>query len=140
MNISDKIPAGKQLILFDGVCNFCDRTVQRILKADTRNLFVFASLQSDTGQEIMRYAGIPSTTDSVILYQPGTAYYTESDAVLEIARQLGGLYPLLLAAKIIPKRVRDAAYRYVARNRYKWYGKKEACSIPTPETRAKFLS
>lgn len=140
MKVLDKIPAGKQLVLFDGVCNFCDQTVQRIMKADHHNLFVFASLQSETGQEVVRYIGISSTTDSVILYQPGKAYYTESDAVLEIARQLSGFYPMLLAGKIIPKGWRDAAYRYFARNRYKWYGKKDECAVPTPETRSKFLS
>ncbi len=140
MNVLDKIPAGKQLVLFDGVCNFCDQTVQRIMKADHQNLFVFASLQSETGQEVVRYIGISSTTDSVILYQPGKAYYTESDAVLEIARQLSGFYPMLLAGKIIPKGWRDTAYRYFARNRYKWYGKKDECTVPTPETRSKFLS
>lgn len=140
MSVIEKIPTNKQLILFDGVCNFCDDTVQKIIKADTKNRFVFASLQSTLGQEILQYLGINKTTDSIVLYQPGYAYYTESDAVLHIAKQLNGLYPLLQIGKIIPKKLRDIAYNNFAKNRYKWFGKKDECPIPSPEIREKFLS
>ncbi|UUV20852.1 thiol-disulfide oxidoreductase DCC family protein [Paenimyroides aestuarii] len=140
MRVIDKIPEGKQLILFDGVCNFCDETVQKIIKADSKNVFVFASLQSDFGKEVVQYIGIKPETDSIVLYQPGIAYYTESSAAIEIAKQLSGWYPLLQIGKIVPAFLRNKIYQYIAKNRYKWYGKKEACSIPPPETRAKFLS
>ena len=83
MSIIDKIPPNKQLILFDGVCNFCDETIQKVIKADKNNVFVFASLQSDFGKEIIKYIGVNPSVDSIILYNPGVAYYTESDAALE---------------------------------------------------------
>jgi len=140
MSVIDKIPANKQLILFDGVCNFCDDTVQKIIKADTKNIFVFASLQSALGQEMLHYLGISKTTDSIVLYRPGFAYYTQSDAVLNIAKQLSGVYPFLQIGKIVPKSLRDSLYRGFAKNRYKWFGKKEECPIPSPEIRQKFLS
>ncbi|HLW40853.1 MAG TPA: DCC1-like thiol-disulfide oxidoreductase family protein [Flavobacterium sp.] len=140
MNSADKIPANKQLILFDGVCNFCDQTVQKIIKADAKNIFVFASLQSPFGQEILQYLGITKTTDSIVLYRPGFAYYTESDAVLNISKQLGGIYPLLQIGRIFPKKIRDVMYRSFAKNRYKWFGKKDECPLPSPEIRQKFLS
>ncbi|HLV51742.1 MAG TPA: DCC1-like thiol-disulfide oxidoreductase family protein [Flavobacterium sp.] len=140
MNITDKIPAHKQLILFDGVCNFCDDTVQKVIKADSGNIFVFASLQSSFGQEVLQYLGIPKTTDSIVLYRPGFAYYTESDAVLNIAKQLDGIYPLLQIGRVFPKKLRDIMYRGFAKNRYKWFGKKDECPLPSPEVRQKFLS
>lgn len=140
MNSADKIPANKQLILFDGVCNFCDQTVQKIIKADAKNIFVFASLQSPFGQEILQYLGITKTTDSIVLYRPGFAYYTESEAVLNISKQLGGIYPLLQIGRIFPKKLRDVMYRSFAKNRYKWFGKKDECPLPSPEIRQKFLS
>ncbi|HUH25146.1 MAG TPA: DCC1-like thiol-disulfide oxidoreductase family protein [Flavobacterium sp.] len=140
MSIIEKIPANKQLILFDGVCNFCDQTVQKIIKADVKNLFVFTSLQSQLGQEIIQYLGISKSTDSIVLYQPGYAYYTQSDAILQIAKQLNGWYPLLQIGKIVPKKLRDIAYQNFAKNRYKWFGKKEECPIPSIEIRTKFLS
>ncbi len=140
MSIIDKIPPNKQLILFDGVCNFCDETIQKVIKADKNNVFVFASLQSDFGKEIIKYIGVNPEIDSIILYQPGIAYFTESDAALEISRQLNGFYPLLQMGKIVPKSLRNSVYRYIAKNRYKWYGKKDECMIPSAEIRSKFLS
>lgn len=140
MNIIDKIPPNKQLILFDGVCNFCDETIQKVIKADKNNVFVFAALQSEIGKEIIKYIGINPATDSIILYQPSVAYFTESDAALEIAKQLNGWYPTLQLGKIVPKSLRNSVYRYIAKNRYKWYGKKPECMIPSAEVRSKFLS
>ncbi len=139
MNVTERIPVDKQLILFDGVCNFCDESVQKIIKADSKNIFVFASLQSDFGQEVLKYLGVPTTTDSIVLYHPGFAYYTESDAIINITKQLSGFYPLLQIGKILPKRIRDFFYRSFAKNRYKWYGKKAECGLPSVEDRKKFL-
>ena len=140
MHILDQIPVNKQLILYDGVCNFCDNTVQKIIKADSQNLFVFASIQSNIGQDVLKHIGINPNVDSIVLYQPNLAYFVESDAVIEIAKQLGGIYQFIQLGQIFPKSLRDALYRYFAKNRYKWYGKKEECSIPSSEIKSKFLS
>ena len=140
MHILDQIPVNKQLILFDGVCNFCDNTVQKIIKADSQNLFVFASIQSNIGQDVLKHIGINPNVDSIVLYQPNLAYFVESDAVIEIAKQLGGIYQFIQLGQIFPISLRDALYRYFAKNRYKWYGKKEECSIPSSEIKSKFLS
>jgi len=140
MSVLDKIPKHKQLILFDGVCNFCDDAIQKVIKADKNNNFVFASLQSNFGQEIVKHIGLQPTLDSIVLYNPGFAYYTESDAVIEISKQLSGIYPIIQLGKILPKGIRNSLYKYFAKNRYKWYGKKDDCALPSKEIRSKFLS
>lgn len=140
MSIIDKIPVNKQLILFDGVCNFCDDTVQKIIKADKDNIFVFSSIQSPFGQAVLRHIGIKSNVDSIVLYQPNVAYFIESDAVIEISKQLGGIYSLIQLGSIFPASLRNSIYRYFAKNRYKWYGKKNECAIPSSEIKTKFLS
>ena len=140
MTILERIPQGKQLILFDGVCNFCDDTMKKIIKADKKNAFVFASIQSEIGKEIISYIGINNTIDSIILYQPGYAYFLESDAVFEISKQLSGFYPLIQLGKIFPKPLRNKLYQIFAKNRYNWFGKKQECELPSPEIRSKFLS
>jgi predicted DCC family thiol-disulfide oxidoreductase YuxK len=136
-----ELPADKKIILFDGVCNLCDGVVTYVLRHDKRDVFRFAPLQSEAGQAILRKLGLSSTElDSIILYEPGKAYYYKSAAAIEIARSLGGFFTLSGILKIIPKGIRNAVYDYIARNRYRWYGKKDACMIPTPEIRFKFLS
>ena len=132
--------SGKKIILFDGVCNLCNGAVQFIIKRDGGDRFRFASLQSELGRELCRARHIDtSQVDSIILIDPGVAYYITSDAALEIARELRGYgwMPWLLGW--IPRGVRDAVYDLVARNRYRWFGKKDQCMIPTPELRKKFL-
>lgn len=130
----------KKIILFDGVCNLCNSAVQLIIKHDKKDVFRFVALQSDLGKEICNYIGVnQKITDSIILYDPGIAYYYKSEAALKIASELGGFYGFLAAFNILPKRVNDSIYDYIATNRYKWYGKKEQCMIPTPELKAKFL-
>lgn len=130
----------KKIILFDGVCNLCNGAVQFIIKHDKKDIFRFAALQSDLGKEICNYIGVDQTKiDSIIFYNPGVAYYYKSSAVLEIAEELGGFYSLLFIFKIFPEKLRNYLYDYIAKNRYKWYGKKESCIIPTPEIKAKFL-
>jgi len=134
------LPLNKKIILFDGVCNLCDSTVQFIIKHDKEDLFRFVALQSDLGQEIINHIGLDtSKTDSIILYEPGTAYYYKAEAALKIAKELGGVYSLLSIFTVLPNYLNNKVYDYVARNRYKWYGKKEECMIPTPEMKAKFL-
>lgn len=134
-------PDGKMLILFDGVCNLCNGAVQFAIRHDKRNRFLFAALQSEVGQHLIRERHIDTEkTDSIILIDPGIAYYTESEAALRIAHEFGGLWKLLDLFHWMPASLRDPIYRWVARNRYKWFGKKEECMVPTPELKAKFLS
>lgn len=136
----EKLPKDKKLILFDGVCNLCDTTVQFIIKHDKQDVFRFVALQSELGQEIVKYIGVDtSKTDSIILYEPGRAYYYKAEAAIRIAKELGGIYSLVGIFSVLPNWFSNKIYDYVARNRYKWYGKKEQCMIPTPEMKAKFL-
>ena len=134
------IPKGKHIILFDGVCNFCNDSVRFVMKRDHKDLYRFASLQSALGQKMTEERGIDtSQIDSTILIIPDVAYYIKSDAALQISKNLNGLYPLLNVFSIIPSGIRDFFYDIIARNRYTWFGKKEECQMPTPEERAKFL-
>ena len=135
-----KLAVDKKIILFDGVCNLCSSAVQFIIENDKKDIFRFVSLQSDLGQEITTYLGISSADlDSIILYQPGYAYYYKSQAVFEIAKELGGIYSISTIFSILPSSITDSVYDYIAKNRYKWYGKKEFCMIPTNDIKAKFL-
>lgn len=134
------LPKNKKIILFDGVCNLCDSLVQYVIRHDKKDVFRFVALQSELGQEILKHIGIDQKNiDSVVLYEPGKAYYYKSSAAIEIVKEFGGLFHLGGIFRIIPTGVRNIIYDYVAGNRYKWYGKKEACMIPTPELKAKFL-
>ncbi len=136
----ENLPVEKKIILFDGVCNLCDSTVQYIIKHDKKDIFRFVALQSELGESILNRIGIDRKhIDSIILYEPGVAYYYKSAAAIEIARELGGVFSLTTVFRILPETLRNSLYDYVARNRYKWYGKKEECMIPTPEMKAKFL-
>ena len=129
----------KAVILFDGVCNLCDSTVQFILKRDKKGYFHYASLQSEAGQALLTANGLPTTDfDSFILVENGKVYQ-KSTGALRVARHLGGAWPLLYAFIIIPPFIRNAVYNWVARNRYRWYGKKEECMLPRPEWRERFL-
>jgi predicted DCC family thiol-disulfide oxidoreductase YuxK len=132
------LPTDKKIILFDGVCNLCDSVVQYVIRHDKKDVFRFAALQSETGVKILNHIGISKDVDSIILYEPGIAYHYKSDAALEIAKYLG--WPVLSRIlKLIPSFVRNPVYDYIARNRYKWYGKKESCMMPTPEMQSKFI-
>ncbi|RXM48929.1 thiol-disulfide oxidoreductase DCC family protein [Flavobacterium sp. YO12] len=140
VSLLQKTAENKKIILFDGVCNLCSNAVQFVIKHDKKDTFRFVALQSDLGKEICTYIGVDQTKiDSIIMYNPGVAYYYKSDAVIEIAEDLGGLYSLMAIFKILPEKLRNYIYDYIAANRYKWYGKKESCMIPTPELKAKFL-
>ncbi len=135
-----RIPKDKKVVLFDGVCNLCNNAVQRIIKHDKKDVFRFASLQSDLGKNLVSERGLdPEEIDSIIMIDPGVAYYRKSTAALEISRELSGGYSLLKNFLFIPEVLRDGVYDLIASNRYKWFGKKEQCMIPTPELKAKFL-
>lgn len=134
------LPPNKKIILFDGVCNLCDPAVQFVIKYDKKDVFRFVALQSELGQKILKHIGVnPMNIDSIILYEPGIAYYYKSQAALEIAKSLGGFLHIGTLFRIIPSRIRNQLYDYIAKNRYKWYGKKEHCMIPTEELQLKFL-
>ncbi|CAM3239939.1 thiol-disulfide oxidoreductase DCC family protein [Filibacter tadaridae] len=129
----------KQIVLFDGECNFCDSSVQFIIKRDPYAHFVFSSLQSEKGQELVKEYKIPADVDSLVLIEKGKAY-TKSSAALRIAKKLDGLWHLLFLFILIPSRIRDGVYDIVATNRYKWFGKKEdACMLPSPDERKRFI-
>ncbi|THD32519.1 MAG: thiol-disulfide oxidoreductase DCC family protein [Flavobacterium johnsoniae] len=134
------LPQDKKIILFDGVCNLCDSSIQFIIKHDKKDIFRFVALQSKIGLEIIKHIGIDtSKIDSILLYEPGKAYYYKAQAALKIAKELGGIYTAISWFSILPNFLTNTVYDYIAKNRYKWYGKKEACMIPTPELKAKFL-
>ncbi len=134
------LPQNKKIILFDGVCNLCESAVQFVIQHDKKDVFRFVALQSELGQEILKHIGInPLKIDSIVLYQPGIAYYYKSSAALEIAKSLGGFFHFGTLFKIIPTGIRNQIYDYIAKNRYKWYGKKEHCLIPTQALKKKFL-
>lgn len=135
-----EIPKDKKIILFDGVCNLCNNAVLFIIKNDKKDLFRFVALQSAVGEKIIAHIGVDlQKMDSIILYEPGIAYYYKSEAALKIASQLGSFYPLLAVFTILPAAFSNLVYDWIARNRYKWFGKKENCMIPTPELKSKFL-
>jgi len=130
----------KKIILFDGVCNLCNGAVQFIVKRDKKDIFRFAPLQNEVGRKLTKERHIDTgKTDTIILMEPGVAYYTKSTAALKIGREFGGLWGLLIVLEWLPEGFRDWFYDFIAANRYKWFGKKEVCMLPTPELKAKFL-
>jgi len=128
-----------KIILFDGICNLCSSSVQFVIKRDKKNRFLFASLQGAAGQQYLHRFGLPADDFHSFLLVEGDSCYTHSTAALRVARSLGGAWSLLYAFIIVPRFIRDAVYNLIARNRYKWFGKKEACWVPTPELKKKFL-
>lgn len=127
------------VILFDGVCNLCNNSVQFVIKKDKKKTFYFTSLQSNTGQQLLElYRLSPGRFDSFVLIENKKAY-TKSTAALRVVRRLEGLWILLYTLIIIPPFIRDAVYDWVARNRYQWFGKSASCMLPTPELKGRFL-
>lgn len=138
--MKETIPKNKKIILFDGVCNLCNDSVQLIIERDRNDVFRFASLQSEVGQKLTAERGIdPQAMDSIILIEPGIAYYEKSTAALEISKHLSGGYSLLRYFSFLPEGFRNGVYDLIAKNRYKWFGKKDECMVPTAELKAKFL-
>ncbi len=135
------LPQHKEIILFDGLCNLCDRSVQFIIKRDTKDVFRFVPLQSNLGQKIIHHLKIDTQkVDSILLYNPiNNTYLYKSKAVFEIANYLGGIYYCLLIFRFIPTIITNKIYDFIAKNRYKWFGKKENCLVPTQELKSKFL-
>ena len=135
-----KLPKHKQLILFDGVCNLCNASVQFVIKHDKKGKFMFAALQSNVGKQIINQFNLDtSKTDSILLYSQENGLKIKSSAALHVAKHLGFPLNLLSVFFVVPVGFRNWVYDYVAKNRYKWYGKKNACMIPTQEHKSKFF-
>ncbi len=127
------------IILFDGVCNFCNGAINFIIKQDKKRIFRFAPLQSEIGQQLLRqYDLSPEKLDSFVLIDNDKAYQKTS-AAIQLYPKLGGGWKMMRGLWIVPQFIRDFFYDLIAKNRYRWFGKKEACMIPSPEIRSLFL-
>lgn len=136
----DNLPKDKKIVLFDGVCNYCNDKINFIIKNDKHDVFRFVALQSETGQKIIKYLGIDNSIDSIVLYEPGYAYFIKSEAVFRIIKHLSSSVRMLLLFNFIPTSIKNIFYDLIAKNRYNWYGKKESCMIPTEEVKRKFIA
>ncbi len=130
----------RPVVYFDGVCNLCDRSVRFIIRNDKKQQFLFAPLQSNAGTLVLNNLGFNTKNEpnSVILEYKGK-YYFRSGAALNILNLLGGFWSMAYIFIIVPPFIRDIVYNIISKNRYKWYGKSEACMVPTPELKARFL-
>ncbi len=133
------MPTVTKTILFDGVCNLCSRSVQFVLKRDKKRQFRFASLQGTFGQELLQKHQLPTTTFNSFVLVEGEKVYTKSTGALRMLKHLGMPWALFYSCIIIPAFIRDGVYGWIARNRYKWFGKKEACWLPKPEWKDLFM-
>lgn len=129
----------EQIILFDGVCNFCNGSVNFLIKRDSKGIFKYAPLQSEIGQNIIAKYNIPETVDSIILLKENNIYI-KSNAVIEIIKELKWYWKMLIIVKILPKKFRDLLYDVIANNRYKWFGKMDSCMIPDENVKSRFIS
>ncbi|GAA0880552.1 thiol-disulfide oxidoreductase DCC family protein [Algoriphagus jejuensis] len=129
----------KSVILFDGVCNLCNSSIDFVLKRDKKNRFLVGALQSEKGTKLLsRFDSNPEYLDSLVLIEKDQIYF-RSTAALRIAKKLTGLWPLLYGIIIVPAILRDAVYDWIGKNRYRWFGKKNTCRLPSPAEKAKFL-
>ncbi|MDO5655682.1 MAG: DCC1-like thiol-disulfide oxidoreductase family protein [Flavobacteriaceae bacterium] len=128
------------LVLFDGVCNLCNATIQRLIRWDKKKVLKFSSLQSEIGQTILREHALNLQEFNTFLYLRNGRLFTRSDAALEVLNDLGGIGKLAQIFYVIPRFVRNGVYDFVSRNRYKWFGKQENCMIPTREMKERFLN
>jgi predicted DCC family thiol-disulfide oxidoreductase YuxK len=139
MNIPDSIKNNKYIILFDGVCNLCSGFMHFVFKRDQKSIFKFAWLQDNKSKEILSWLSLPrDKSDTIILIEAGQPYF-KSQAVIKILRLLRFPWPLFIMGYIFPTFFRDWIYDFVAENRYKWFGKKEQCIVPTEEAVKRFL-
>lgn len=131
---------GATIVLFDGVCNFCNSTVNFIIRRDKHRRFRFAPLQETVGARLQAKFGIdPTQLDTFVVIDAGRAY-TDSTAALRIARKLGGVYRLAYAFIVVPRPIRDFVYQFIARRRYRWFGKRDECMVPSDDLRSRFLT
>lgn len=132
------VDPNKSVIFFDGICNLCNASVQFIIKRDKDDSFRFATVQSKIGQQLIANFSTQNNQESVLLFENGKLY-SESTAALRISRKLSGIWPMLFILVIIPPPIRNSIYRLIAKNRYRWFGRKERCMIPTGDLAHKFL-
>lgn len=128
------------IILFDGVCNFCNNMVNFIIKRNSKSNICFAALQSETGKKLLQRHNLPLNKIQTIVFIENETAYTQSTAALRICRHLRGLWPLCYGFIIVPGFIRDGIYKWFARNRYKWFGERKECMIPGPGIKARFLN
>ena len=131
--------SGNKIVLFDGVCNLCSNSVQFILKRDKKNQFLFGSLQGEYGQAMLKKYQLPANEFNSFMLIEGEKLYTKSSGALRMLKHLGGWWSIFYVFIIIPKFIRDGIYNWIAKNRYKWFGKKNECWLPKPEWKARFL-
>ena len=127
------------IILFDGVCNFCNGAVNFTIKRDKQKKIRFAALQSDAGRQLMQQYRLPADDMRSFLFIENGKVYNRSTAALKVCRYLTGLWPLCYGLIIVPAFIRNGIYDWIAKNRYKWFGERQDCMIPTPEVRTRFL-
>ena len=132
-------PTDRTVLLYDGLCGFCDGTVQFILRHDRRGTMQFATLQGELGQRVLAGTRELQGVDSLVLLE-GDRVHVKSEAALRIAAYLGGAWKLALALRLVPRVVRDWGYDLFARHRYRFFGKHDSCPIPAPEVRARFIA
>lgn len=135
----DQLSSSQPILLFDGVCNLCNESVQWVIRHDPHAKFRFTSLQSAIGQALLEKYKLPTAELNTVVLVDGAKALTRSDVPLHIFAKIGGAWRLMIVFYIIPKFLRDAVYDWIARNRYRWFGKKEACWLPTPELKTRFL-
>lgn len=127
------------IILFDGVCNFCNGAVNFVIKRNSKSTIMFASLQSIGGKELLKKYHLPADDMKSFIFIEDEIVYNRSTAALKVCRHLRGLWPLCYGFIIVPKFIRDGIYNWIAKNRYKWFGVKNECMIPTPDVKARFI-
>ncbi len=131
--------AGSAVIVFDGVCALCNRWVRFLLRFDRRGRYRFAAMQGEQGSALLRSHGLDPRDPASFLLLDAQGAWTDTDAILRVLAGLGGAWRLSGVLRMVPRRWRDAAYRMLARNRYRWFGRHDACHLPAPEQAARFL-
>lgn len=134
------INTGSDILLFDGVCNLCNNLVQFIIKRDPKGKFKFASLQSESGQLLLKKFGLPTDDYDSFVFIKKDNFFLRSSAGLHVLKELGGVWKLFYLFIIFPEPLRDFVYTFIARKRYKIFGKQDTCLIPTPEIKQRFLN
>ena len=134
-----KAPSNQLILLFDGECNLCNATVAFVLARDPQEQFLFSSLQSPAGQSLLAHHHLPRTDFETFVLLEGESVYTRSTAALRVAKRLHRGWSLFYALILVPRPIRDWGYRFVARNRYRWFGRRESCMLPSPALKHRFL-
>lgn len=134
------ISTDKPILLFDGVCNLCNRSIQFIIQRDPESKIRFAALQSDVGQYFIKKHHLQTDELKTIILIERERYYTRSTAALRVARYMNRAWPLAYGFLIVPPFIRNSVYNWIANNRYRWFGKQESCWLPTPDLKARFLN